>query len=130
MKSNIIWFLITAVLGLAAIIIPAMFLDYYRYYDEFSFYNVYALGIEKFSFWSGIFLVFSGGISAFLNGGNAFKWGLATMITYPFITIVDADKGASSHNLFPMDMIFCIPFLFFIGSVGALGGLLIKKINK
>lgn len=94
-----------AVLGLAAVTLPAMY-ALWRADHTLPPFTLQKLGIDHFQPISVAFLLISGIIGSLVVGRG--RWaiaGLSTMLAFPIIVLVEMLRDSTSHNLFPFELI-------------------------
>ena len=97
--------LTSAILGLAAVTLPAMHAHWRAVYALPPF-TLEKLGIDHFQPISVALLILAGVLASFIVGRG--RWliaGLATMLAFPVIMLVEMIRDSSSHNLFPFELI-------------------------
>ncbi len=94
-----------ALLGLAAVTLPAMY-ALWRADHTLPPFTLQKLGIDHFQPISVAFLLISGIIGSLVVGRG--RWaiaGLSTMLAFPIIVLVEMLRDSTSHNLFPFELI-------------------------
>jgi len=124
-KKDIIFFILSAILGLASFIIPVILTPRIGYYDS-PLFPIVRTGVEKLSFFEVCCLAISGFILSFLNPRKPWRWGLATMSLFPILAIIEMIADSRSHNLWPMEFLM-YGILTIPGILGAFAGASIRK---
>lgn len=118
--KNIILFIFTAFLGLAAIVIPPLLLPVKHY--EAPLFPLIRTGIEAFSFLSMVLLILCGIIAGMLSPAHKYLWGFASVSLFPLISIAEMIVDPSSHKLWPIEFTLTYGFFFLFTLLGALLG--------
>ena len=124
-KKDFIFFMLSAILGLASFMIPVMLTPGIKYYDS-PLFPLIRTGTEEFSFFTACCLVISGFIIGFLNPKHPWRWGLATMSLFPILAIIEMVVDPYSHNLWPFEFLM-YGVLTVPGILGAITGAFIRK---
>lgn len=124
-KRDFIFFVLSAILGLASIVIPVVLTPGIKYYDS-PLFPLVRTGIEGFSFSSSCCLVISGVILGFLNPMSPWRWGIGTMTLFPILAIVEMIVDPYSHNLWPIEFI-CYGIMSIPAILGAFAGAFIRR---
>lgn len=111
MKNNQLYAsILLPFLGLLAIVVPVLFVpDHGKTYND-SLFPVIRLGVERISYWSAILLFSTGFIMKFFTSLNGWKVGLLTVAFLPVITFLEIIADSSSHNLWPIELVFYAVF--------------------
>jgi len=124
-KKDFIFFALSAILGLASFMIPAVLTPGYikRHYDPFYPILSMILGPEIIRY---LGLAITGFIIGFLNPKHPWRWGLATMSLFPILAIIEMVVDPYSHNLWPFEFLM-YGVLTVPGILGAITGAFIRK---
>lgn len=97
--------LAAALLGLAAITLPAMYTQW-RAVHTLPPFTLEKLGIDHFQPISVALLILAGVVASLVVGRG--RWaiaGLSTMLGFPVLMLVEMIRDSTSHNLFPFELI-------------------------
>ena len=124
--KGLVWFLLTGIMGLGAIMIPELLFG--QKGPDLNFFHIVTEGVENFYIFSMALLILSGAIPSVFHSGRVWVWGLAAVFLFPIIAIVEMTLvNPYSHNLWPIEFLVTYPFFALFGIVGAALGKLIKR---
>ncbi len=126
--SILLSLLLAAFLGIASVMLPVWLLSLKPYQSPL--FPLIRTGVEGMSFFTLVFLFFSGVLLGFLGRGHPFLLGIATMALLPCLAIAEIIASPVSHNLWPLE--FALYGLISLSAVfGAfLGRYLRKRFQK
>ncbi|MEK0414010.1 MAG: hypothetical protein RL070_1498 [Bacteroidota bacterium] len=104
-NKKITSYFLAASLGVLSIILPTLFTPHIKHYDA-PLFPIIRTGLEGVSIWTFGLLLSSGFSLKFFSNISSWKLGLATMIFFPVISILEIIADSSSHNLLPFEFIF------------------------
>ncbi len=96
---------LTAALGLLAIVIPPLVLSDIRRYEA-PLFPLIRTGVEGLSWLSFVLLVVAGLIAGVLRPGRPWRWGVASMLLLPLVATAEMYVDSTSHNLWPLEFAF------------------------
>lgn len=123
--KNIFFLIFTSALGMISVVVP-IFGDVVKRKNIPSILSLIHYGIEKFSFYTLIFLVFSGVLIGFIKHQKAWLWSIMIVLYLPIISIIEVMLNPHTHNLLPFEILFY--FLMTVPCiVGAIASSFIRK---
>ena len=126
--STALYLLLTALLGLGAVILPVFILPDIRMYES-PLFSIVRTGIEGLNYLSIILLIFSGFIVRLISSKKSWLIGLFTMASFPILALIEMVIDPKSHNLFPLEFLM-YGFISVFGIVGAYLGQGIQSVLK
>jgi len=96
-----------AIFGLIAVILPVILnLNESIERDDSPLFPLIRDGVEGISYWTFLFLFFTGFIMKKFTPLEGWKVGLLTMAFFPIVTFLEIISDSSSHNLWPIEFVF------------------------